>query len=232
MSVLGVLADENLYQMELGALLDSKDFRLIHVKEKKQFDELDGLVVCLNKERNLPEVIEWLLFSRSNPKVFVWIVSSNSLDREKDILFELGANDVLSPNDCLDKLPHIIKNAFTRVSERKNTYSKTNVHILEDAHQILNEKNQTVLVNEDEKRLTRIEYRMFHKLLENRNNTVDYEELFNVGRLVVPENIDKKEIVFRVANVIFHLREKTNESTDFKIETVRSKGYILRIKIT
>lgn len=224
MSTLGVLAGKELSQMELDPLLDSKAYRLIQVKEKEQFEELDGLVVYLNKDQNLPEVIEWLLFSKSNPTVFVWVVSPNSLDRERDILFELGANDVLSSNDSINKLPYIIKNTFNRVKKRKSDRPKGK------KREILNEKNQTVLVNEEEKPLTRIEYRMFNKLLKNSNNTVDYEELFNVGRLAVPEKIDKKEIAFRVANVIFHLREKTNESLDFKIETVRSRGYILRIK--
>ncbi|MHC5228998.1 hypothetical protein ACYSNW_12015 [Enterococcus sp. LJL99] len=225
MSILGVLADKELSQMELDPLLNSQSYRLIQVKEKEQFEELDGLVVYLNKEQNLPEVIEWLLFSKSNPDVFVWIVSSNSLDREQDILFELGANDVLTSNDCIDKLPYIIKNTFNRVKKRKSDRPK------EKAREILNEKNQTVLVNREEKPLTRIEYRMFHKLLENSDTTVDYEELFTAGRLVVPEKIDKKEIAFRVANVVFHLREKTSGSVDFKIETVRSKGYILRLKV-
>ena len=223
MSVLGVLADKELSQIELDPLLNSKAYRLIYVKEKEQFEELDGLVVCLNKEQNLPEVIEWLLFSKSNPNVFVWVISSNSLDREQDILFELGANDVLSAKDCMYKLPYIIKNTFNRMSKRRSNHPK------EKVMNILNENNQTVLVNKEEKQLTRIEYRMFNKLLENRNNTVDYEELFNIGRLASTEKVEKKDIIFRVANVIFHLREKTNESQNFKIETVRSRGYILRI---
>ena len=226
MSTLGVLVDDEISQEELEPLLDSSSYRLIHIKEKEQLDELDGLVVYLNKEQNLSEVIEWLLFSKTNPEVFVWVVSSNTLEREKDILFELGANDVLCSGDCVEKLPYIIKNTFARLNERENDYSKR------ENLSLLSEKNQTVLVNKEEKTLTRIEYRMFNKLLENSNNTVSYEELFKVGQLQVTDVMDQKEMTFRVANVIFHLREKTRESENFKIETVRSKGYLLRVKNT
>lgn len=220
---IGIFADKEMSQ-KLDLLLNSANKNLIHVKEKESLEKLDGVVIYLDKQKNLTRVIEWLLFSKSNPSVFIWIVSLSSLDCEQNILFELGANYILTSTDEIAKLPYIIKNTFNRL---KNTESDSPK---EKNRKLLNEKNQTVLVNKEEKSLTRIEYQMFQELIKNPNNTVNYDTLFKIRNLDFSEKIDRVEKISRVANVIFHLRKKTRASVDFQIETVRSKGYLLRVK--
>lgn len=219
MSDLGILADEQMFPTELFTVLQSQTYQLIDVKEKKQFERLDGLIIYLTNEKSLPEAIDWLIFSKSKSDVFVWIISQNLLDREQTILFELGANDVLGVSDGIEKLPYIIKNTFDRTNQKKKETDSM------FPYSFLNDKNQTVVVNGQEVGLTRTEFQFLRVLFERVNTTVTYEEVF---RTIWPDSPDVQTL--RIANVVFHLREKIKESKDFSIKTTRSIGYLLRIE--
>ncbi|MHC5227721.1 winged helix-turn-helix domain-containing protein [Enterococcus sp. LJL99] len=219
MSDLGILADEQMFPTELFTVLQSQTYQLIDVKEKEQFERLDGLIIYLTNEKSLPEAIDWLIFSKSKSDVFVWIISQNLLDREQTILFELGANDVLCVSDGIEKLPYIIKNTFDRTNQKKKETDSM------FPYSFLNDKNQTVVVNGQEVGLTRTEFQFLRVLFERVNTTVTYEEVF---RTIWPDSPDVQTL--RIANVVFHLREKIKESKDFSIKTTRSIGYLLRIE--
>lgn len=219
MSDLGILTDEQMFPTELFTVLQSQTYQLVDVKEKEQFEKLDGLIIYLTNEKSLPEAIDWLIFSKSKSDVFVWIISQNLLDREQTILFELGANDVLCVSEGIEKLPYIIKNTFERTSQKKKETDSMY------PYSFLNDKNQTVIINGQEVGLTRTEFQFLRVLFERVNTTVTYEEVF---RTIWPDSPDVQTL--RIANVVFHLREKIRDSKDFSIKTTRSIGYILRIE--
>lgn len=215
---LGILTDQYTSNNELINTLQSSDCELLQIKEQSQLTLLDILVIEMNGKNPLVETIDWLIASNTNPSMFVWIYSNTSIENEKKILFELGANDVITSFDDLNKLSYAIKNTFSRVQNRvSDTLPKTK-------NSLLNEQNQTVLVNDKEKQLTLIEYRLFSYLYERANVTVTYEELCE--KLW---NSNNRENRFRLANLICFLRKKTNKSDQFSIKTTRTKGYILKL---
>lgn len=220
MQSLGILTDSDKSEIELEQLFKELEFQLIMVKEKTSFNEVSGVIIYLSKTNCLAEIIDWLLFSKSNPEVFIWIIYKRPLNHEQDILLELGANDVLTTENELAKLPYLVKNTFSRtrlVKEDIKASLKENL--------FLNEENQTVWINKQEKSLTKTEFRLLKALYDRINTTVSYNELFNETW-----NDECKNKLFRVSNVVFHLREKVNTSHKFEIKTTRSKGYMLREK--
>ena len=220
MQSLGILTDNRKYEVELQQLFKELEFQLITIKEKDSFNQLSGLIIHLSKKNSLAEVIDWLLFSRSNPEVFIWLIYKDSVVHEQNILLELGANDVITTDDELAKLPYIVKNTFSRIRIVKED---TTANLNETS--FLNEENQTVWVNKEERPLTRTEFRLLSILYDRINTTVSYEELFEETWSDECENQ-----LFRVSNVVFHLREKINDSNKYEIKTTRSKGYMLKEK--
>ena len=218
MSDLGILSDEGKFPTELFSVLQSFTYQLIHVKEKEQFENLDGLIIFLTNEKGVSEAIDWLLFSKKQANVFVWIISQDLLNREQTILFELGANDVLSLSEGTEKLPYIIRNTFNRTKQQQ-IETKSNY-----PHSFLNDKNQTIIIDEKEVSLTRTEFKFFKLLFDRVNTTVTYEEVFQT---IWPNSSDIQPL--RIANVVFHLREKIKESKNISIKTTRSIGYLLKI---
>ncbi|MHC5228799.1 winged helix-turn-helix domain-containing protein [Enterococcus sp. LJL99] len=221
MPTLGILTDDELSTQELVHIFQMQDYQLINVKEKKQFDQLDGLVINLTKGNNLTKVIDWLLYSKNNPAIFVWVVSNDQLGKEEEnILLELGANDVLPIAEDVKKTSYIIRNTFARVD-------KMNDSCFERSNQsaILNEKNQAVFVNGEEKLLTRTEFNLFKILYEHADITVSYEELLEFIWGDLDNNCS-----FRLSNIIHNLRSKVDKSDQFELKTIRSKGYMLTLK--
>lgn len=215
---LGILTDQYTSNNELINIFQSSDCELLQIKEQSQLTLLDGLVIEMNGENRLVETIDWLIASNKNPSAFVWIYSNAPIENEKKILFELGANDVITSFADLNKLSYIVKNTFSRVRNRASD------RLPKTKHSLLNERNQTVFVNGKEKELTLIEYRLFSYLYERANDTVSYEELCE--KLW---NSNSEENRFRLANLICFLRKKTNKSDQFSIKTTRSKGYVLKL---
>lgn len=220
MQSLGILTDTEKTEVELKQLFKELDCQLIMMKEKTNFNQLSGVVIYLSETNSLAKIIDWLLFSKSNPEVFIWIIYKEPLKHEQDILLELGANDVLTTESELAKLPYLVKNTFSRTKTVEEDIQESLI-----ATSFLNEENQTVWINKQEKSLTRTEFRLLKVLHERVNTTVSYSELFKEIW-----NDECKNKLFRVSNVVFHLREKVNDSNQFEIKTTRSKGYMLREK--
>ncbi|MHC5228294.1 winged helix-turn-helix domain-containing protein [Enterococcus sp. LJL99] len=220
MQSLGILIDNEQSEIELMQLFKELKFQLLTIKEKTSFNQLNGAVIYLTKENCLAKIIDWLLFSKLNPEMFVWIVYKEPLKHEQDILLELGANDVLTTSNELAKLPFIVKNTFSR-TRRTDDDIETSVR----KNSFLNEENQTVWINTQEKSLTKTEFRLLKILYERLNTTVSYNDIF---KEIWKD--DCKNKLFRVSNVVFHLRKKVNDSDQFEIKTTRSKGYMLKEK--
>lgn len=216
---LGIVNDENKVDMTLDNLLKLENYKVSIVEKKEQIQQLDGLVISMKTKKNIASVIDWLLACQTKPNVFVWIFSEVPLESELMILMSLGANDVVTSTINLHHLSIVIKNTFSRL---KN-------HIIENPKpnsvELLNENNQTVYINGSELSLTKKEFDLLHILYKNPNMTVRYEELME--RLWTNK---PKDNTFLLANIVFHLRDKTKKSKDFEIETTRAKGYMLRMK--
>lgn len=221
MLTIGLLTDEELSTQDLVHFFKMQNYQIINVKEKEQFDQLNGLVINLTKKNNLTTVIDWLLYSKTNQAIFVWVISNKQLEKEEEnILLELGANDVVSIEEDTKKISYIVRNTFARLNQMNDNHCAQRKH-----NTILNEKNQAVFVNGEEQLLTKTEFNLFKKLYEHADMAVSYEELLEYiwGDL-------EKNCSFRLSNIIHNLRSKVDESNQFELKTIRSKGYMLTLK--
>ncbi|MHC5227698.1 winged helix-turn-helix domain-containing protein [Enterococcus sp. LJL99] len=219
--ILGVVGNQNEIEIQLMEYLQTNNYQIILVTNKEQLKEIDGLLI-INNGNSLTETVEWLLYAKEKRKLFVWIIFSQLSEQEQNILLELGANDIVEPVErYLVKLSYIIKNTFACLQQEIK-----NVTYITD-HYYLNEHSQSIRVNGKEKQLTRTEYKIFQLLFSRANTTVTYEEILTS---VWPETSmsESGNLKIRIANVIFHLREKIRESSQLKIRTTRSKGYMLK----
>ncbi|MHC5228610.1 helix-turn-helix domain-containing protein [Enterococcus sp. LJL99] len=223
MATLGVLCNNEEFLQILENNFQSDKYRIISVVEKNQFKLLDGLIIHIDGVDWLSETVDWLLYSKSNPGTFIWIVSPENRLKEQSIFLELGASEVFFSSENLVKISYIVKNTFTCMENRLN---QSNLRLAQDTKKILNDTNQTILVNGKEQVLTRTEYRILLILVGNANKTVSYQELSEC----LWENENKSDYVCRVANIICHLRTKLKSSQDFEIVTTRSIGYVFKWK--
>lgn len=215
MATLGIL-EERTIQKELVEAFQ-KDEHVIEIIEKKeQLHQVDGVVLPLTKKEEFPPLIDWLLACQKTPSVFVWVFSTISLDMEQDILMSLGANDVVTHETQLSRLSLLVKNTFLRL-DHTNTIKKIPAN-----QEVLNMKNQSIQINQVEHTLTRKEYQLLDLLYEHRGSCVTYDSLL----AALWPNTLKREL-YKLTNIVFHLREKLKGSEEFVIKTIRSKGYML-----
>lgn len=219
MLTLGILGIDSAMYQTLEKKFKSEVYKLIKVEKKKQLEQIDGLILSMDEKKQMSIIIDWLLTCQKTPSVFVWIFSTIPLDYEEDVLLGLGANDVVMTKSRESNLVQVVKNTFSRL-EYSNKTQKRSID-----HQIINDTNQSILVNGMEQPLTRKEFQIFSLLYEHKNMSLSYENLLN--RLW--PNADENEL-YRIANIVFHLRKKIKDSDEYAIKTVRSKGYMLQTK--
>jgi len=188
------------------------------ISEKKELNEIDGLIIPMSGKTQLTAVIDWLIASQAHRQLFIWVFSKETLENEEIILRQLGANEIITKENNLLSLFLSIKNIDNWLNQKE---IEPNGHL----EGLLNSQNQTVIVNDGVKNLTRKEYLLLKTLYENEGNVVPYTELMT---LAWPNN--PEEHMYRLMNTMFHLRKKVNESVDFNISNVRSRGYVLRGK--
>lgn len=221
MLTLGILGIDTEIHQSLEKQFKSELYGLIKVEKKEQLEQIDGLILSMDKKEQMSLVIDWLLTCQKSPTIFVWVFSTIPLEYEEDILLGLGANDVVMTKSREPNLVQVVKNTFRRLE-----YS-SKIRQQKDTYPIINVKNQSILVNGVEQSLTRKEYLSFSLLYKFKNSTVSYRELLNQ----LYPNDTKKEL-YCITNIIFHLRKKIKEDDNYVIKTVRSKGYILQVKET
>ncbi|WP_429948758.1 hypothetical protein IGJ55_002754 [Enterococcus sp. AZ170] len=217
MLTLGII-DNKKSNEQLKLQFQAEPYCLTNIKTKKQLAQLNGLIVSMDMKEDLSQVIEWIIACQKVPTVFIWVFSKVLLDYEENILLELGVNDVIMTEKRQPVLTKVVKNTFKRLEEP---------FLLEPESppKLLNEKNQSIQVNGKEQGLTRKEFQLMRLLCENQNTTVTYEQLMYQ---LWPET--EKVDILRLANIVFHIRNKSKESDVFTIKTVRSKGYMLAMK--
>lgn len=194
------------------------NYSMALISEKKELNEIDGLIIPMSGKTQLTAVIDWLIACQAHRKIFIWVFSRETLENEEIILRQLGANEIITKENNLLSLFLSIKNIDNWLNQKE---IEPSVHL----EGLLNSQNQTVIVNDGVKNLTRKEYLLLKTLYENEGNVVPYTELMT---LAWPNN--PEEHMYRLMNTMFHLRKKVNESVDFNISNVRSRGYVLRGK--
>ncbi|WP_146237777.1 helix-turn-helix domain-containing protein [Enterococcus plantarum] len=196
-------------------------YDLIEVKDKEQLAYLDGVVIPMETTEQLSQVIDWIVACRINPTVFIWVFSEVPLETEKKIMMSIGATDVIAMPETFTYLSMSVENTFVRLGHKYKEKSEKE----EEAPQViqLNELNQSLVVNEVEKELTRNEYKVLSLLYEKPNTTVLYS---TIAKSLWP---GKEFNISRIANIVCHIRNKIGKNDTCSIATIRSKGYMFRL---
>lgn len=220
--------------LNLGVIEDTKSgekwadelqndlYDVVEVNRKDQLAHLDGVVIPMEKTEQLSQVIDWIIACRINPTAFIWVFSEVPLETEKKIMMSVGATDVISLPETSTYLSMSVENTFVRLENKYKEKDQKQQGVCQTLQ--LNEVNQSAIVNDVEKELTRLEYKLFSLLHQNPNTAVTYNQIVET---LWP---GKEAGTTRIANIICHIRTKIGQSEAYSITTVRSNGYMLRVK--
>lgn len=191
--------------------------------------ELDAVIIRENALEDTAQTCSILLKLKENSDVHVWVFSSSSQKVMRTVYLQLGALGIISDDCEEDELQLIISNSLRKKKRSKNnargSFSETETNQEEIDRLKLIPRNHSVKIHgKKEIPLTKLEYKTLELLYKNKNNTVTYGDLFEE---VWEEKFTNQN--YRVANLVFHLREKIedNSVSPIFIRTVRSKGYML-----
>ncbi|MBP1047591.1 winged helix-turn-helix transcriptional regulator [Enterococcus sp. BWM-S5] len=196
---------------------------------EQKISELDAVIIHENAAVDTAQTCSILLKLKENSDAYVWVFSSSSQKIMRTVYLQLGALGIIS-DDCEEaELQLIISNSLSKKKgieeDRADVPCDVDASTDEVEKLKLIPRNHSVKIQgKKEIPLTKLEYKTLELLYENKNNTVTYKELFEV---IWKEKFTNQN--YRVANLVFHLREKieANSVSPISIRTVRSKGYML-----
>ncbi|WP_430603129.1 two-component system, OmpR family, lantibiotic biosynthesis response regulator NisR/SpaR [Enterococcus sp. DIV0724b] len=218
MHKIGIVTLEKEQGLTIHQLLNENNYTAVEVVEKTQIKELDGIILDVGKDNCFSQVCEWLIHCQIAPQVFVWIILPTINVREINMYLHLGMNGCILAENVVEEIPLVIKNTFSRISSEQYTEEKKKNEAI-----ILNDTNMCAVIDgRHEIPLTRSEYQILQILYRQKGSTVSYQTIYETlwNR---PANND----LYRVANLIFHLRKKLGTKGEQCIQTVRTKGYRL-----
>lgn len=222
MARVGIVSTDPNEQEKIEALFSSVHIETTPVFQETQLETLSGLILNISTENRLTDTIDWLLQLKHFPTMFVWVFAPEVENNEQTIYYKLGVNGVFSSftDKNLPKVTYEIKNTIERLSGVPE----------KDSADLLQEQDQSILINGIKEELTNKEFRLFQRLNEQIENTVGYEELFLT--LWPNKSLDeyKEKDIITIANIVFRLRNKLRNSNQFVIKTTRGKGYRLHKK--
>ncbi|MCA5014234.1 MULTISPECIES: winged helix-turn-helix domain-containing protein [unclassified Enterococcus] len=217
MTRIGLLSTSS-YDTDLRTLLIQNGYEATKVQGSDHVEGIDIILIDKNKENDVSKTIEYLL-NLKEQQLPIWVIAKDYVTDEKLIYLQLGANGVISKTTEMKELLLTIHNYLCTGCTLSDSLPKDALDSL-----ILDHNKQCIVVDkEQEITFTRKEFRAFEILYQNMNDTVTYEELF---QYLWNGSKDKK--IYRVANIIFHIRNKLPENKKYMIQTIRSKGYILK----
>ncbi len=216
MVTIGVVTNQENPSILQNSKLNVKKNQIVTIENEDELHTVDILILEFINDNFMPEVVRWLLAAKEIPNLFVWVLRQEENKQEARLYFELGASYVLSIPQDEEILNYTLNNMIVHAFSTKHEATKES---------LLNSSNQSIDVAETRIPLTRLEYKLFDLMVENKNTTVSYEKL---AKSLWPnksfQNVSTLKI--QLANIVFHLRKKL-DGENICIQTTRGKGYIL-----
>lgn len=219
MLTLGILETTSSTYEKISQEFETEQYHLKKIEHKEQVKNVDGLIIPLEMKEQLGQAVEWLVACQQFSAVFIWVISNDFLDYEESILLDLGVNAVIKTEEKEFLLKKIVKNTFKRI-ENSKPYRNNN-----SSEFSLNDENQSIIVKGDEQLLTVTEFRVMKFLYKNKNKTISYDEIMPY---MWPGT--SSENIYKLTNIIFHIRKKLNKNAPCSIKTIRSIGYRLELE--
>lgn len=227
MYMIGCLTNKELEKNTHLNYLIEKGWNLSKINSNAYHENLDAIVLL---EDTMPETCCWLIELKKQTTVPIYLISEIYDSHSNIVYLQLGVEACFSMNMEVEELYYTLVNLITHFSSQENDYTKVLSNSLEVANIKLLARNLSVIIDEDiEISLTKKEYQALELLYNNPSQTVTYEEF--IEKLWASKKNSKSK-KYRVANLMFHLRNKIESSTTNPcfIKTVRSKGYMLDLK--
>ncbi|EOH92484.1 hypothetical protein UAW_03004 [Enterococcus haemoperoxidus ATCC BAA-382] len=210
--------------------LTDKGWTLAEINMKEQVAHQENLDAIIIFEDTMSEACFWLMKLKKHVKVPIYLLSAIDESRSNIVYLQLGAEACFSMKMESEELYYTLTNLLSHYSNKSSYPSAKKSTSPKRKELELMPRNLSVLIDgEKEVSLTKKEYNALELLLNSPGQTISYSELKE--KLWNSEmNVEDKN--YRVANIMFHLRNKIEISTTNPrfIKTVRSKGYMLDIK--
>lgn len=220
MAVIGILSSSHDTKKPYIERLTNHKFEVIQLNESDYTQHLSSIEAVIFEEGSrefMGKICEWIITTRKNSSVFIYIFSEEIQEASKMIYLQLGANGYINIQESLEEQILIMRNNLQRKSHSLETINPGNARLIP--------QNSSISIeNGEEIRLTHLEYKILDILMRQPGMTVTYEELHEE----LWGGASKKFTKVRISNLIFHLRNKIEKDPRKPscIETVRSKGYI------
>ncbi|EOI00805.1 hypothetical protein UAW_00072 [Enterococcus haemoperoxidus ATCC BAA-382] len=207
----------------LKRALNEQRYSLIEITEKKQIVSLDGLIINLEKSSDYVKAFQWLLDLQEEHSLFIWILSGENDSELIKLYPHLSKNSVIEiirPDQGFETLGIIIKNALNYKNQLLNGRKPKK----KSARHYLDESMLSLVIHDKIIALTRKEFKIIELLYENLESVVTYAQ---INEAIYGTSTGEPLEKYRVANFIFHIRNKLKEQSYFEIEIIRTKGYLL-----
>ncbi|WP_207696233.1 hypothetical protein DOK67_0002035 [Enterococcus sp. DIV0212c] len=208
--------------------LTDKGWNLSKINLTEQTDhpiELNAIIIF---SETMSETCNWLMKLKKQVKVPIYLLSAIDESRSNIVYLQLGAEACFPMKMEAEELYYTLSNLLSHYLNNQRHFLANTSSSRKEIELI--SRNLSVLIDgKQEVSLTKKEYSALEILYNSPGQTISYDELKE--KLWVSE-INGENKNYRVANLMFHLRNKIEASTTNPrfIKTVRSKGYMLDLK--
>lgn len=180
----------------------------------KNLDELDGVVLYAIEGHEA--IFEWIVEIRKYSAIHIWVCVPKEKVKVQSLLYlHLGVDGVFKADD-LDEMVIVMRNSLNRSESMEAVKKGTAINLIPN--------KLSIEINKKEVALTRLEYDIFTKLLEHKNEVITYETLKEEIWGAKTEGGANTQL----ANLVFNLRNKLKQAQiEITIKTIRTKGYML-----
>lgn len=210
--------------------LTEKGWNLSTINIEEQLEQQSNLNAILVFGDRMPDTCSWLMTLKKQINVPIFLISESGDSHSTIVYLKLGAEVCFPIEIEPEELYYTVENILKRYSNHKNDLSSDGAESLEGEKLKLLARNLSVMIDgKIEISLTKKEYQALEILCATPDQTITYEEF---KEQIWASEINRENKNYRVANLIFHLRNKieANGISSRLIKTVRSKGYKLDLK--
>lgn len=196
---------------------------------------LDGVLVYNDFPENSDRLFEILITLKNNASLPIWTYSKHQKATNRRIHLELGAVGSIGGDTSVEELWLIIENMLKIIfsNKHKEKLKIKNPNIQKKEEFFLSKENLCLNVKEIHIELTRKEFLLVQLLTNSPNKGISNVEIYrHVWGGELSEETILNTRLYRIANVIFHLRNKLRQGglNPRIIRTVRSTGYLFDTK--
>ncbi|MBP2099882.1 winged helix-turn-helix domain-containing protein [Enterococcus rivorum] len=189
----------------------------------------DGIVFEENAEKAINFSCLRFLQLRNDTDAFIWVLLKEPSETTSQLYLELGADGVFNQSQWLTTVLHIRNTLYRNQTVGKNKVENTNLHSNAIENHELDPFSRKIISLREQLavELTKTEFKLVHKLMENNASVCSYEELAEH----LWEEVSETSLL-NLANLIFRIRSKLKEEgiEEITIKTIRSTGYQLLSK--